>query len=360
MNRSANLKEQELRKYQLDDASLLTMRDLRFDTIRGLAILMVLVMHSATLYASSPLEKSIGIWLTKNSRPCMAIFFFLAGYFFYRESPDGKYLRGRCKRIIIPYLVFSSLVYFYQYRSGVWVYILSHIGKVFFDFMTCNAFGEYWFVFSILFSYLLGYFALASKQKDGLLFGTIFFGIMNLLHAVYYPDFVNRLPAVGPVHTVVELYNLRLLLSWPFYFFLGLLFRRYNLTNALLRDRNAVIFYWIFLFLIYNAVVLLHIGNIPDYCSVVETLYSIAMIMGLMLLCPKSKYISIVGQMSYTIYLAHLFFVFGLRNIGWRLDIIWPYWFFVVSFIVSLLGPVLICLLGKKVLGRKSKLWLGY
>jgi len=99
-------------------------RNIRFDAIRGLAIIMVLIIHSSTVYADNALEKNIGHWLAKNARPCMAIFLFLAGYFFYKPAPNVTFLWSRFKRIIIPYLIFSSLVYLYSYRSGVFHYIL--------------------------------------------------------------------------------------------------------------------------------------------------------------------------------------------------------------------------------------------
>ncbi|HQQ87822.1 MAG TPA: acyltransferase family protein [Smithellaceae bacterium] len=108
-------------------------RNIRFDAIRGLAIIMVLIIHSSTVYADSALEKNIGHWMAKNARPCMAIFLFLAGYFFYNTKLNVTSLWSRFKRIIIPYLVFSSLVYLYSYRTRAFHYILANYDKVVFD-----------------------------------------------------------------------------------------------------------------------------------------------------------------------------------------------------------------------------------
>jgi len=210
-----------------------------------------------------------------------------------------------------------------------------------------------------LFSYLLGYFALQHKGKYNILICAIFFGIMNLLHGVYYPDISSKLTSFASMHVITELYTLRLPFSWPFYFFAGMLFRQYNLINVIKEMKNSIFLNWTFLFLIYNGLIFLNYHYI-DYCSVIETLYSLAIIMVLLLFSPTNKYLSLIGQMSYTIYLSHLFFVFGLRNLSWRIDINWPYWFTAVSFMLSLLGPVCLCLFGKKILGDKSKLFIGY
>lgn len=91
-----------------------------FDIIKGIAILLVVMGHVLTMCIreidSAPLFKFI-------ERIHMPIFFFISGYFTYKEDGQGKLvlpkLTIRVKQLLVPFFVMSTLWIYYFPLSGL-------------------------------------------------------------------------------------------------------------------------------------------------------------------------------------------------------------------------------------------------
>jgi surface polysaccharide O-acyltransferase-like enzyme len=342
----------------LESSKAMTERDARFDFLRVSALMFVLIIHSANNYAVSDAEKIIANWLDTFSRPCIAIFLVVSGYFFRIEELSGGYILTKIKRVLVPYVFFSSLAFLYQYRGGIYSYVVNHPFEVIFRLLTCTTFEIYWFVLVIIFCYLLGFVCLTRGDLHTRIpFLVTVFLILNLLHAAYYSPLADHFYLRETLYG--KAYQQHLLLSWPFYFFLGVFISRRKLLPMIESNRRLVISTWAFLFLVYNVLLFTRIGNLAPYSSTMATLYSLSVVSLLFVISYPHKYISALSDISYTIYLSHPFFVYFLRGLGKHANITWPYWFSVVCLLFSLFGSVAVCLMAQKLLKSRSRLLIG-
>ena len=83
-------------------------RDNNLDLLRAVAILFVLIMHSAIRYVPETEDLFAGHVFRLLARPGVATFLFVSGALFL-DSYDVTYLTRRIKRVIVPYFVFSVL-----------------------------------------------------------------------------------------------------------------------------------------------------------------------------------------------------------------------------------------------------------
>src|SRR5438552_16924208 len=86
-------------------------RDAGIDTMRGIAILMVIGIHS--------LQQPLGSWaipIDASLRPCVPIFLFASGYL---TAQSGRVpLRKRLKATLIPYTLAFVTAYIYMARHN--------------------------------------------------------------------------------------------------------------------------------------------------------------------------------------------------------------------------------------------------
>jgi peptidoglycan/LPS O-acetylase OafA/YrhL len=320
--------------------------------MRGIAIISVVVIHSFGKLDTNPGPGLNVSWLLTYTRPCIALFLFASGYFF-RMNASGAYLGSRLKRIIIPYLFFSLLALIYQTRLvHLPDLVISKPLVVIGNMIIGNTWGAYWFIPALLLCYLLGFLFLRG-DRSRVLRVTLIFLVINLLHAAYYDAVIAHYNLQG--NPLVWLYSYRFFPTWPFYFFLGTLFREYNLRIYLEGHRRVVLGVWLGVFLVYNLLFFARIVPEGGYNSIIDTLASVTAIAGLLVLPLQPPVLAVLGQYSYPIYLSHYFFV----SFGWYVAVtflgVQPLWQAVMVLAFALVGPLVLIVLSQKFLGSRTK-----
>jgi len=132
-------------------------RYLYIDFMKAIAILLVLVIHTSTIYAKSSHDYLIGNWLASIAEPCIGIFLFVSGYLF-KFSPDKKTLRYYVKKtayLLIPYTIFFlAFIIIYLYSDNQ----ISNLKSLLFWYFTASRPFVFYYVFVIFWLTTLAYF----------------------------------------------------------------------------------------------------------------------------------------------------------------------------------------------------------
>ena len=328
-------------------------RDHKLDFLRALAIIGVLVIHSAGRYADSELENIVGGWIGLVARPCIAIFLFVSGVLF-RQNQDISYLKHRVKRVIYPYLFFSIFALSYK---EIFIDLSENINVLLLKILTGGTFNIYFFVFIIICIYIIAFildrFGIIEKYITSLLLISL---MVNLLHVSYFRQLFDFFDIKDEFK---DYYYLRTLLIWLPYYLFGIWYRSFKLEKTILENKVLIRITWIFVIVFYSFLYVIKIGNIGGYDSVIGTIYSLATILFLLTFNIKSKVIYFISKISYSMYLSHIFFVYALRDTAPLLWTAVPFWLGLVSFVLSFIGAVCVYYLAKLLFRSRSLYIIG-
>jgi surface polysaccharide O-acyltransferase-like enzyme len=341
----------------LEKADLFSNRNLQLDLLRTIAIFGALTIHSSTRYASESTERLIGGWFALLATPNIALFLFISGFLFDRAKVCKSYLFRKYKRVLIPYLFFSLLSVFYQKGLQFFNYILHQPFDFFARMVLGETWGVYYFVFVIVMVYTIAYIALSTDYfSKNIRIITLVFLALNILHGILFQPLIHNFGLGG--NKYISLYEYRSPFIWTVYFFFGILFKENNMQVFIDNKKNLFRIIWLLVLVLYSG---LHFANIDffGYDSVIGTVFSFATIAFLLSFKTQSKYIIFFSEISYFLYLSHIFFVYGLQDFGTSLGLVWPFYFSLVSFLVSLLGPLFLYLLSKVFLRERSRILIG-
>lgn len=284
-------------------------RDVTIDSMRGLAILMVIGIHSLP----QPLASGWAIMLDAALRPCVPIFLFASGVMSAGKTdiPLGR----RLMTAMTPYAIAFVAAYVYMALHNPNMDHRLHV--------TLARFGlAYVFVYYYVFVYvgctvvlwlLLKLAKLLEDGRDSLamvLVAAIGFG---LLAGAYLDPLLAKM---GFSPSLIEEVRMRDIPFWFAFLALGLLAGTFRL-NKILRDRKILLLaVTAIAYVIYAGVRLWKIGDDADYDSL--AFFAYASLAALMLLTwrPASIALAMLGSGSYFIYLWHIFIVMFLRDHG--------------------------------------------
>lgn len=343
-------------------------RDYRLDFLRAVAIIFVLIIHSANRYGVTHLEQLVANWFALFTRPTIAIFLFLAGYLLKFETFNQQQLSRRLVRVLIPYAVFSMLAVLYNSLARLddptQSPLYDHAG-ILFDFLFANTMSIYYFVFVIISMYVFAFLVLRiSFLRERLFAITVILLTLNLLHALLYEPIVQyfQIPNDKPLF----IYFYRSPLIWSAYFFLGILFRRHNGLALVERYKREI---WIVFFAVFAVFNILYFtrfqgeffGRTADlgYNSILGTVYSLATIAFLLTFDVRHRAIDFLSKTSYFMYLSHIFFVYVLWSVANRLDLGRGIWLVPLSLVISFVGPLILYFLARRALGKRTQFLLG-
>ena len=123
-------------------------RSREIDCMRGTAILMVMLYHSVIVFPVNLheirwcLDLHTFLWVLQ-----MPLFFLVSGYcfsYFEKEESYGIYFLKKCKRILVPHLVFSAVEILPRVIPNPYVHEQKEIGEVLSDFVYYG--GSDWFL----------------------------------------------------------------------------------------------------------------------------------------------------------------------------------------------------------------------
>ncbi|MEH2622679.1 fucose 4-O-acetylase-like acetyltransferase [Bradyrhizobium sp. AZCC 1719] len=282
-------------------------RDSVVDTMRGIAILMVIGIHSLP----QPLEAIWAKSLDAALRPCVPVFLFASGYL---TALSGRVpLAKRLKAALVPYAIAFAAAYIYMALHNP---AMDHrIGT------TLARFGlGYVFVYYYVFVYVcctLGLWLVFAAGGDGqtasrqrtttLLLLSIGCG---LLAGSYLDPAMSRLGASEALLDEIRMRDI------PFWFSFAAL----GALTAMFRDlleqdmRRTLLGAALASYLFYAAVRILNLGDAATYDSTAFFLYAALFCASLFAFQPKSPLLGWIGSGSYFIYLWHIFIVMALRD----------------------------------------------
>jgi surface polysaccharide O-acyltransferase-like enzyme len=282
-------------------------RDAAIDTARGIAILMVIGIHS-----QQPPLHAWQILVDASLRPCVPIFLFASGYLTARSGrvPPGK----RLKAALIPYAIAFSAAYLYMalhnpamdHRASTALarFLLAYVFVYYYVFVYVGCTLALWLVFS------------ASERGDTpseprlvvLLLLSIGLG---LIAGSYLDPLLARL---GYPDALIEEVRMRDIPFWFGFAALGALIGLYGKRAGLREMRVPLAGATLLAYIIYAAVRLFGVGDAADYDSVAFFGYAALLCMVLLTLDLHVPLLAAVGSGSYFIYLWHIFIVMALRD----------------------------------------------
>jgi surface polysaccharide O-acyltransferase-like enzyme len=282
-------------------------RDGVIDAMRGIAILMVIGIHSLPQPLDAVWAKSLDAAL----RPCVPVFLFASGYL---TALSGRVpLAKRLKAALIPYAIAFTAAYVYMalhnpamdHRIGTTLarFGLGYVFVYYYVFVyVCCTLGL-WLVFAVGESGQPD----SRKRIAALLILAIGCG---LLAGAYLDPAISRLGASDGLLDEVRMRDI------PFWFsFVAL-----GALTAMFADlsdqgmRRALLGAMLAAYMIYAAVRILNLGDAATYDSTAFFVYAALFCVALFAFQPRLPLLGWFGSGSYFIYLWHIFFVMALRD----------------------------------------------
>jgi surface polysaccharide O-acyltransferase-like enzyme len=282
-------------------------RDGVVDAMRGIAILMVIGIHSLP----QPLDATWAKSLDAALRPCVPVFLFASGYL---TALSGRVpLAKRLKAALIPYAIAFAAAYAYMalhnpamdHRIGTTLarFGLGYVFVYYYVFVYVCCMLGLWLVFAVSGA---GQPA-SSKRIAALLVLSIGCG---LLAGAYLDPAISRL---GASEGLLDEVRMRDIPFWFSFVALGALTAMF----ADLRDqglRGSLLGAMLAAYMVYAAVRIFGLGDAATYDSTAFFLYAALFCVALFAIQPRLPLLGWFGSGSYFIYLWHIFIVMLLRD----------------------------------------------
>jgi len=300
-------------------------RNLKIDTLRGIACILLVAYHVIGSNPSNGLKISEGLYREINDilgYIIMPLFTFLSGVVYaYRPFQGGSvsYIKKKARRLLIPMLTVGTSFAILQSiipgsNAAIDNWYLLHIKPV----------AHFWFVESLFFLFILIVIFEKAKLFNNVLNFSLVLFAMSLL---YLSPFEN------------EYLSLKGLVYLAPYFLLGMGLQRYKLIGEIkLRVKVTIILSTIILFyLSYN-------GTIPidGNRTLLALLLSFVSCIALYSSGLKWEFMARIGVYSYSIYIFHVFFTAGSRILLNKIGTSQLEIFIVTSLVFGIIGPIVI------------------
>jgi surface polysaccharide O-acyltransferase-like enzyme len=283
-------------------------RDRGIDTMRGIAILMVIGIHS--------LQQPLGAtWQTLTDaalRPCVPIFLFASGYLTGRSGrvPLGR----RLKAALIPYAIafVAACIYMALHNAAMDLrltttiarFLLAYVFVYYYVFVYVGCMVCLWLIFR-----MSGTGSPQSEKKRGILLMLLI--VFGLIVGSYLDPLLSRR---GLSESLIEEIRMRDIPFWLTFAGLGVLTAASGTLSALRELRLAMVVGTLIAYIIYAAVRLFGLGDAADYDSIAFFGYAAMFCAALFALDIQLPFLATLGSGSYFIYLWHIFVVMILRD----------------------------------------------
>lgn len=325
-------------------------RDLGIDTMRGIAILMVIGIHSLQ-QPPSPWETALDAAL----RPCVPIFLFVSGYL---TALSGRVPLGkRLQAAIIPYTIAFAAAYIYMAlhnptmdhrpTTAIARFLLAYVFVYYYVFVYIGCTIALWLIFGV---------APAGPRADTRRIALLIFAVVFGLIAGSYLD--PLLFRCGLPESVVEEVRMRDIPFWFAFMALGALLAAFQIKPALADARAPLLSAAITGYIIYAAVRLFGVGDAADYDSIAFFGYAALLCCLFLALDVQSPLIASLGSGSYFIYLWHIFFVMLLRDHA-PLHALGPASASIITYVVAATGSIVTLILVRELAPDRLCRWLG-
>lgn len=286
-------------------------RDLAIDSIRGIAILMVVGIHSLPQPLDTDLTKAIDAAL----RPAVPLFLFASGYLSgrTRRVPALK----RIKAALLPYTIAFLAAYVYMALDNPamdhrpWVTVARYgLGYVFVYYYVPVYIG------CTLLLWLLLRLADRSAPAGMEPRLTVFLALTILFGLVAGSYLDPLLTSVGLSNDLIEEARLRDVPFWFTFMALGALIAVSGAADTLGKTDPLLIACATLGYAIYVSVRMSALGDAAAYDSIAFFAYAAPLCTVFLTMAPSSHLLAYVGSGSYFVYLWHIFIVMLLRDHG--------------------------------------------
>jgi fucose 4-O-acetylase-like acetyltransferase len=287
-------------------------RDIAFDSLRGIAILMVIGIHSL----QQPLDTALAKAIDAALRPAVPLFLFASGYLTARTRQVP--LKRRLKAVLIPYAIAFIAAYAYMALHNpamdhrLWITLARFgLGYVFVYYYVPVYIG------CTLLLWLIFQFHDHASQAEERRLGIIL--VLAILFGLLSGSYLDPLLAhAGASVDLIEEARLRDIPFWFAFMALGVLLAITGAEAPLGGMRPFLCAAAIVAYAIYATVRILSLGDSAAYDS--AALFGFAMTLCLVFLASpiRSSLLGFIGSGSYFIYLWHIFAIMLLRDhAGW-------------------------------------------
>jgi peptidoglycan/LPS O-acetylase OafA/YrhL len=326
-------------------------RDVGIDTLRGIAILMVIGIHS--------LPQPLGSWGTLADaplRPCVPIFLFVSGYL---TALSGQVpLAKRLKAALVPYAIAFAAAYIYmayhnpamdqRITTTLARFALAYVFVYYYVFVYVGCSFALWLVFS-------GSDAGAPRSEARLVAVLLLSIALGLTAGSYLDPLLYRL---GYPDSLIEEVRMRDIPFWFSFTALGALIGISGARSSLHEMRALIAGATLVAYIIYAAVRLFGLGDAADYDSVAFFGQAGLLCILLLALDIRLPVIAALGSGSYFIYLWHIFIIMVLRDQA-KLRQLGPAADFAITYAVTALGSIVALLAVREIAPPRLVRWLG-
>jgi fucose 4-O-acetylase-like acetyltransferase len=335
----------------LASRTIASSRDAGIDTMRGLAILMVIGGHS--------LQQPLNSWETPVDalvRAAVPIFLFTSGYL--TALSERVLLWKRLKATLIPYAIAFVAAYIYmalhnpamdhRVTTTVARFVLAYVFVYYYVFVYVGCTIVLWLVLSAS-----GTGTTDSERRLVVLL--LLSIVLGMIVGSYLDPLLFR---QGFSDSLVEEVRMRDIPFWFSFMALGALIglakKRASLDGMLALISSAALFAYI----IYAAVRLFGLGDAADFESVAYFGYGASICILLLVLDIQLPLFAALGSGSYFIYLWHILIIMTLRDHA-ELRQFGPLANSTITFAVTGIGTVLALLAVRALMPRQVCRWLG-
>jgi surface polysaccharide O-acyltransferase-like enzyme len=327
-------------------------RDSAIDSMRGIAILMVIGIHSLHQQPQLPVWET---WLDAAMRPCVPMFLFVSGYLtgLSRRVP----LARRFKAILIPYALAFIAAYIYMAMHNPAMdhrpaatgarFLLAYVFVYYYVFVYVGCTILLWLV---LFPYQDG------APSEPQLAARLLIAIAVALMAGSYLDPLLFHFDVSAAR--VEEVRMRDIPFWFGFASLGALVAMPGVRTAIIRMRRPLPALTLLAYVVYAAVRQFQIGDAADYDSVAFFFYAALLCIVLFAFDFRVPQLALLGSGSYFLYLWHIFIVMGLRD-HTTLHRLGPLADSAITLIATLAIGIVALLAVRRLASARVKQWLG-
>jgi surface polysaccharide O-acyltransferase-like enzyme len=285
-------------------------RDTAIDTMRGIAILMVIGIHALQQPLGAPWQIAVDAAL----RPCVPIFLFASGYL---TALSGRVPLGkRMTAALIPYAIAFVAAYLYmasqnpamdhRLTTTVARFVLAYVFVYYYVFVYVGCTLGLWL--------LLWIARRGPAQPDKrlliLLMTAIVFGLV--VGSYLDPLLMRR----GLSDGLIEEVRMRDIPFWFGFAALGMLVAKSNVLQSLREMRLTLTALTLMAYAVYAGVRMFALGDSADYDSIAFFGYASALCVLLLAFNIRLPFLAALGSGSYFIYLWHIFIVMALRDHG--------------------------------------------
>jgi surface polysaccharide O-acyltransferase-like enzyme len=281
-------------------------RDDVIDTVRGIAILMVIGIHSL----QQPLDAPWAVAVDAALRPCVPLFLFASGYL---TVLSGRVpLARRLGTALLPYAVAFTAAYIYMtlhnpamdHRpvTALARFVLAYVFVYYYVFVYVGCTVLMWLILAI---------AGGAPDSKRTLGAVLTLAIMASLVAGSYLD--PALARFGLPESLIEEFRLRDIPFWFSFMAAGALAA---MAGRLTRPdlRGLLLSAMLMAYAIYATVRIYGLGDAAAYDSVAFFSYSTLLCCWLLVAQPRVPILAAIGTGSYFIYLWHIFIIMALRD----------------------------------------------